>query len=458
MAKIFNPLALLLAAHGALAGLTVDVEDTDSIAAAAALVAEDLMTYYPGNDPGNPVGILGDPSDGNYSWWTGGLLWNALLDYRNRTGVTKYDQDISKGLIAQTGQNDNYLPANWSLYVGNDDESTWAMSALFAEEIGFQEPSSGTPQWLTLAKNVFNDQSSDDRRVDDDCEDALRWQIYAFNNGYNYINSATNVQYFNLAARLAHLTGNETYQDAASDSYDILTKLDLLTDDYDLYDGVHADECGSDDDVNKLQSSYTSALLLEGSAVMYNQTGDDDWKERVDGLVTRTLKLFFQDGVAFEASCEKQNTCNSDMIFFKAILHRGLSSAIQVAPHTSSKILPALKSSAKAAAAQCTGGDNGRLCGFHWSTGKFDGVTGAGQQLGVLAALTSILPVGYQAATSGGSSNSTGSGSSNSTDGSDSNQTGDSTSDDTPDESLGARASVSLGALMGSLLMGSFFI
>lgn len=39
-----------------------------------------------------------------------------------------------------------------------------------------------------------------------------------------------------------------------------------------------------------------------------------------------------------------------------------------------------------------TGGSNGRFCGFHWSTGVYDGVTGACQQMSVLGALLSLLP------------------------------------------------------------------
>lgn len=76
---------------------------------------------------------------------------------------------------------------------------------------------------------------------------------------------------------------------------------------------------------------------------------------------------------------------------FKGYLHRWLGSTAQLAPYTADKILPVLKKSAAAAVKQCTGGDNGRFCGFHWSTGTFDGAIGAGQQMNVLGALTSIM-------------------------------------------------------------------
>ncbi|KAI2465858.1 glycoside hydrolase family 76 protein [Annulohypoxylon bovei var. microspora] len=444
MARIAsNSLArLLLAANGALAGLTVDVEDAASVRAAAALVAEDLMTFYPSSNSGEPVGIFTPPPDGDYYWWTGGALWSTLLDYRNRTGETKYDDSISQGLIAQIGPNDNYMPPNWTASMGNDDQAIWALSAITAEEIGFQEPTQDNPQWLTLAKNVFDLQEVDSRRADDgDCKGALRWQIYPSSNGYNYISSAANILYFNLASQLAHLTGNTTYEDAAGDAFELLEDIGFISKNYDVYNGAQADECTS---INKVQFSYTAAMLLQGSAFMYNHTnGDDDWKERVDGLVSRTLEVFFPDGVAFEAACEERDNCNTDMLFYKSLLHRGLSSTIEMAPYTSAKILPILKSSAKSAVAQCTGGDNGRLCGFHWSTGKFDGKTGVPQQMDVLSALASILPAGSSVAGNNSSTNSSGSGSSS---GSASSQ--NSTSGDAPAGSTGTQAVVTLGGMV----------
>jgi mannan endo-1,6-alpha-mannosidase len=75
---------------------------------------------------------------------------------------------------------------------------------------------------------------------------------------------------------------------------------------------------------------------------------------------------------------------------FKGYLHRWMGTTMQLAPYTQEKILPVLKSSLQAALRQCTGGDNGRFCGFHWTSGTFDGAVGAGQQMNVLGALVSV--------------------------------------------------------------------
>ncbi|KAK7757089.1 hypothetical protein SLS62_001107 [Diatrype stigma] len=131
---------------------------------------------------------------------------------------------------------------------------------------------------------------------------------------------------------------------------------------------------------------------LYGSLADQEQTEakETKWKDRLDGLLDRSLQVFFKDGVAFEPSCEPGN-CNTDMESFKGYLHRWLGTTAQLAPYTADKILPVLKKSTQAAVKQCTGGDNGRFCGFHWSTGTFDGKMGAGQQMNVLGALTSIM-------------------------------------------------------------------
>ena len=84
------------------------------------------------------------------------------------------------------------------------------------------------------------------------------------------------------------------------------------------------------------------------------------------------------------------------MLSFKGYVHRWLAVTAQVAPFLKDKIMPVLRSSAKAAVAQCTGGANGRLCGFYWASGQYvdpatDKTSGAGERMDVLAAVSSLL-------------------------------------------------------------------
>ncbi|KAI1364352.1 family 76 glycoside hydrolase [Xylaria arbuscula] len=389
----------LLAAGGLLAGralgaLDVDLEDTASIKKAAALVAEDLLSFYHGDEPGWVPGILpGPPPDGDYYWWQGGAMWGTLLDYRNVMGDDTYDDTIFQALQFQVGDEKDYNPANWSASMGNDDQAFWAFAALLAAETGFKNPDDDQPQWLALAQAVFNEQTTLDRRVDNsssNCNWGLRWQVYRTNNGFDYINTVANACYFNIGARLYRYTDNSTYGELAEKTWDLITRLEYISDEYDVYDGAHLPDCTG---VNKAQFSYNAAMLLQGAAYMYNVTEKDEWKQRVQGMTEGIIRVFFaQDGVAFEPSCEPPpGSCNSDMESYRGYMHRWMANTIQLVPDMRSTILPVLKTSAAAGVKQCTGGDNGRMCGFHWTTGTYDGQQSASLQMNVLGALTALM-------------------------------------------------------------------
>lgn len=79
----------------------------------------------------------------------------------------------------------------------------------------------------------------------------------------------SNVCFFNLGARLARYTGNETYSKQAVEAWDWLTAVGFVDDEtWAVYDGAHVDfNCT---DINKAQFSYSAALLTQGVAYMYN--------------------------------------------------------------------------------------------------------------------------------------------------------------------------------------------
>jgi mannan endo-1,6-alpha-mannosidase len=91
-----------------------------------------------------------------------------------------------------------------------------------------------------------------------------------------------------------------------------------------------------------------------------------------------------------EQACEDINTCDTDQLSFKAYTSRWLAATTQLAPFTASTIQPLLKSSAMAAAQQCSGPNN--ECGFKWTQGaKWDGTTGVGQQMSALEVIQANL-------------------------------------------------------------------
>lgn len=134
-----------------------------------------------------------------------------------------------------------------------------------AAELQFPNPSK-SPSWLDLAINVFNDQVI--RWDTSTCGGGLRWQIYTFNNGYDYKNAISTGVFFQLAARLAKYTGNQTYADWATNSYEWASSIGFIDPDYKVFDGALVE--GNCSVVDHLQWTYTAGAFLYGSAVMTN--------------------------------------------------------------------------------------------------------------------------------------------------------------------------------------------
>lgn len=96
----------------------------------------------------------------------------------------------------------------------------------------------------------------------------LRWQVFPYLQGYDYKNSIANGAFFNLGARLAMYTKNDTYAKIAETEWDWITSVGLMDVDYNIYDGAHiGTNCT---DINKVQFSYNAGVWLLGAANMYN--------------------------------------------------------------------------------------------------------------------------------------------------------------------------------------------
>lgn len=326
--------------------------------------------------------------------WETGAMFATLIDYTAYAGDDTYVSLTKQGLLFQAGKDNDFLPTNQSLSEGNDDQGIWALAALAADENGL---GSSSPSWQELAKNVFNEFVP--RWDSAHCGGGLRWQIAAVNAGYSYKNSASNGVFFDLAARLFLQTNNNTYSEWATKVFEWEQKAGLISDSYQVFDGVQVASCSS---VSKTQTSMNAALFLDGSAVMYNATSSSDWKTRVDGLLKDVSTTFVKNGVLYESMCEEKGLCNVDQQSYKSFLIRSLKATAQQAPYTAATIQPLLQSNAKAAASSCSGsvdkdfaGQPGTACGFSWiGNSAFDGKVGVGEQMNALSALTALLPKG----------------------------------------------------------------
>lgn len=194
---------------------------------------------------------------------------------------------------------------------------------------------------------------------------------------------------FMVAARLAYITGNSSYADWADMVWDWMADSQMFERDGQgllyIWDNVNADkDCG--DPVNFIWS-YNYGVLLGGAAYMYNFTdGAQEWKDRVDELLSSALQLYFPQengggNVMVEYLCEDSGLCNQDQKSFKAYLTRWLVATALLVPDTWDIIYPKLMSSAAGAATQCTGGASGSMCSSKWYENTPDGQTGVGEQV-----------------------------------------------------------------------------
>lgn len=148
---------------------------------------------------------------------------------------------------------------------GNDDQAFWAFAAMSAAEMKFPSPGPNQPSWLSLAQAVFNRQAS--RWDDKHCNGGLRWQFNWLNPGWMNKNTISNGCFFQLAARLAKYTNNETYANWADKTYEWMTeKSPLISSSYEVFDSIGFTETKCDDVAGPIQWTYNIGTVLAGCA------------------------------------------------------------------------------------------------------------------------------------------------------------------------------------------------
>ncbi|EPE35901.1 Six-hairpin glycosidase [Glarea lozoyensis ATCC 20868] len=370
--------------------VSLDITSDSSIKSAASTISYGLMKYYTGNNTGDNPGNLPDP----YYWWEAGAMFGTMVEYWYYTSDTTYNSVVQAALLSQVGEDSDFMPTNQTKTEGNDDQGFWGMAAMSAAEMKFDDPPAGEPGWLALAQGVFNDMAS--RWDDSTCGGGLRWQIFTFNSGYTYKNAIANGCFFNIAARLAVYTGNQTYADWATKTYDWMDSVGLIGDAYEIYDGSSDTENCTVIDHGRF--SYNQGIYLFGAAMMYNYTNASTiWQPRVAGLLNATSAFFSSTKIMYEL-CEPAQTdhptgtCDTDQRSFKAYLSRWMAGTAKIAPFTHDTVMSYLRPSAEAAAAQCDGGTDGVTCGEHWTAGStWDGLYGVGEQMSALSVIQSLL-------------------------------------------------------------------
>lgn len=318
-----------------------------------------------------------------------------MLDYYHFTKDPSYNDVIIEALLAPTnlGEFHDYMPAEHADEEGNDDLFFWGSNVLAAAERNFPQPNKDLPSWLQIGENVFNELVG--RWNTTHCGGGLTWQIFPENaNGMNYKNSVSNGGFFQLSARLARATGNDTYLEWAEKVWDWSWNIGFIDKrNYHVYDGTSAeDNC---ERTNYHSFTYTSGIYLYGAAVLANYTENPEWLEHSKRLLDGSDWFFspFKNStnIMYEAACETVMTCNWDMSTFKGFLSRSMYASIQMVPSLRDHVERFLHPSAEAAVQTCTGGESGRECGMRWWVGGFDNNPGLGQQMCALEIVQGLL-------------------------------------------------------------------
>lgn len=378
---------LLLSLWSWVSAVELDLQDKSSVNDALSKIAKGLMDYYQGDKKGGTPGMMVDP----YYWWEAGVAWGSMIDYWYFTGDDQYNDVVKKALLAQTGDHNDYMPANQTTTEGNDDQGFWGIAVLGAAEKNFTNPTGDDPQWLYLAQAVFNTMAS--RWDTKHCGGGLRWQIFTWNSGYDYKNTVSNGCLFHIAARLARYTNNKTYDEWAEKSWDWIEDVGYMepsnsSSSYTVYDGGYIkDNCSEHD---KLLWSYNYGLYLAGAAYMHAHTNDSKWTDRVN-MLWKGSDVFFKDDIMYEAACQPSGKCNNDQRCFKGIFSRFLGLTAQLVPDLREDILTKLNASAQAAAKSCSGGSDGHTCGLNWFEGKWDDMFGLGEQISALEVIQNTM-------------------------------------------------------------------
>ncbi|KAJ5296246.1 uncharacterized protein N7443_007139 [Penicillium atrosanguineum] len=354
--------------------IDLDLSDEQSIKNAASTTIYAMMTYYKGNETGHIPGAFAS------KWWEGSALLMALLQYWHFTGDTTYNDELRVALEWQSGDDGDYMPANYSSYLGNDDQMFWGLAAMMAAELQFADSSTGF-SWLSLAQGVFNTQVN--RWDMNSCDGGMRWQIWPYESGYTMKNSISNGGLFQLSARLARYTGSDTYSKWAEKIWDWTLTTPLMSNStWNVADSTNTDnDCATQ---GNTQWSYNYGTFLMGAAYMYNYTnGSPVWLTAVNGLMNQTFDHFFPEsngGIFEEVVCEPSEVCNDNEILFKGLVSSWLAFTALLVPSTYDTILAKLQTSATAAALSCTGHNN-NTCGIRWYKSEYDGWIGMEEEI-----------------------------------------------------------------------------
>lgn len=391
--------ALMVAGALASSATAIEVElgNEESVCNAATDLVDGIMDYYLGTRYAGTVGMFQQP----YYWWEAGLVFGGMIDTWKFCNNDTYVGIIQEAIVHQKGpDNDFFNVENQTDVEANDDQVFWGFTVMEAAERGFPMYSNdeNDVNYAQLAMNVYNNMAP--RWDDQNCGGGLRWQILDTMNGWDYKSMISTGGVFALGARLARYTGDDSLKRSSKRILQWMKQSKFVVqnegnDFYNVNDGAEIVH-GACPVVNGALWSYNYALMLMGSAYLYNATGEQFWDNEL-GLFLGGLEHYMVNttggNTLYEYQCEKWQRCNNDQRAFRAVVARTLGEIYQLAPQYSERVLALIDSSAAGAAASCSGGSDGKTCGINWGINGWDGLYGLGEQISALEIIqNSLIP------------------------------------------------------------------
>ena len=295
-------------------------------------------------------------------WWQSGSAVDALLTYSSASGDSQYNTLLANTLITEGTPANDFMTVHAT---GNDDQAWWALAALTAAETNLAP--TGPVPWATMAQNVFQQQTT--RWDKDKCNGGMKWKILEGDgtDGWHYKSTIANGLFFQMAARIALLTGDADIRAWAVRSYDWTVSVGLINPQFDVYDGTD-DAKGENGcvDVNHNMWSYNVGVFMYGSAVMAKLTGEEEWLGRTKGLIASAKRNFVnaETGELWEAQCEADGSCDSDQVSFKGTLARWLGATAELLPELEGSVVEIIGGASGMATAR-TEEDMGAITSFN---------------------------------------------------------------------------------------------
>ncbi|KAJ3074612.1 hydrolase 76 protein [Podochytrium sp. JEL0797] len=284
---------------------------TAVIAAAKAAMA--WMPYY----------YTSPQQDGSWDqtivqWHESGEYFTQFYTYRAISGDGTYD-DFADGQMILATVGDDFLDGNNPI-LGisgrwNDDIGVMTAAEVFGPSavVLSDQPQDGGSTYLSIVENTWSEMLQQWDTTT--CGGGIYWarnrQAQTLNQRY-YKSSIANGQHMELGARLYAMTGNETYRQWADTVYAWM-KSKVMTPDYQIYDGVTADDpndCGASK-LNSAEWSYQLAELISANAILFQKTKTAAYLTEAHNLYHQLSTNFVKNGILYDPGCAAAGACKS---------------------------------------------------------------------------------------------------------------------------------------------------